>query len=251
MTNHDEQMKAVARLVSGRPDWIDAPAVQAWHRSDRRTEHDGTPGKPRIWSPDYKTTETWSTPSLRNVHWSDLVDVTPLAPVRECPDPERHADIDPAPILDEVARLDGELHDMRTRAVKAERERDEARHGARVAFARYRELEKARQEVVDELYSLRVTAPRPLTPDAITDEMVQRLRDEERALGFAAVSSEEVARSLLAAALSEPPARPEGAEEWEDWLIETMPHESMPDEDIARLADRIAAHLTKKNGGPR
>ena len=41
MTNHDEQMKAVARLVSGRPDWIDAPAVQAWHRSDGRTEHDG------------------------------------------------------------------------------------------------------------------------------------------------------------------------------------------------------------------
>lgn len=37
------------------------------------------------------------------------------------------------------------------------------------------------------------------------------------------------------------PARPEGAEEWEDWLIETMPHESMPDEDIALLADRIAA----------
>ena len=39
------------------------------------------------------------------------------------------------------------------------------------------------------------------------------------------------------------PKRPEGAEEWEDWLIEAMPHESMPDEDIALLADRIAAHL--------
>lgn len=44
------------------------------------------------------------------------------------------------------------------RAEKAERERDKARDGARVAFARYREVEKARQEVVDELYSLRPAA---------------------------------------------------------------------------------------------
>lgn len=61
-----------------RPEWLDAPAVRAWHKRDRRTEHDGTPGKPRIWSPDYGTTETWSTPSLREVPWTDLVDVEPL-----------------------------------------------------------------------------------------------------------------------------------------------------------------------------
>lgn len=61
-----------------RPDWLNAPAVRAWHKNDGRTEHDGTPGKPRIWSLDYGTTETWSTPSLRNVHWSELVDVEPL-----------------------------------------------------------------------------------------------------------------------------------------------------------------------------
>lgn len=79
MTDLDEMAKALARKVSGRPDWTDAPAVQAWHRSDRRTECDGTPGKPRIWSPDYRTTEHWSTPSLQHVHWSDLVDVAPLA----------------------------------------------------------------------------------------------------------------------------------------------------------------------------
>ena len=61
-----------------RPAWLYAPAVRAWHRNDGRTEHDGTPGKPRIWSPDYGTTETWSTPSLREVPWTDLVDVEPL-----------------------------------------------------------------------------------------------------------------------------------------------------------------------------
>ena len=80
------------------PKWTNAPAVQAWHRSDHRTERDGTPGQPRIWSPDYKTTETWSTPSLRNVHWSDLVDVTPLGPVRECPNPEQHEKREPRPL---------------------------------------------------------------------------------------------------------------------------------------------------------
>ena len=98
------RLAAFARKFGVPPEWTTAPAVQAWHRSDHRTDHDGTPGQPRIWSPDYKTTETWSTPSLRNVHWSDLVDVTPLAPVLECPDPERHAlqePTDAARIIDE------------------------------------------------------------------------------------------------------------------------------------------------------
>lgn len=119
---------------------------------------------------------------------------------------------------------------------KAERERDEARDAASTALAAWEARERSR-----------AAEPRPLTADDITDEMVQRLRDEERALGLAAVSSEEVARSLLVAALTEPPARPEGAEEWEDWLIEALPRESMPDEDIARLADRIAARTARRD----
>lgn len=67
-----------ALTVPTRPEWTDTPAVRAWHKHDGRTEHDGTPGVKRIWSPDYGTTDTWSTPSLRNVPWSDLVDVEPL-----------------------------------------------------------------------------------------------------------------------------------------------------------------------------
>ena len=77
-----EAVRAIVAAVltepPARPEWLDAPAVRAWHKRDGRTEHDGTPGKPRIWSPDYGRTETWSTPSLREVPWTDLVDVEPL-----------------------------------------------------------------------------------------------------------------------------------------------------------------------------
>ncbi|WP_341856398.1 hypothetical protein [Brachybacterium sp. GPGPB12] len=73
-----EILTAALTEPPARPEWLDAPAVRAWHKSDGRTERDGTPGKPRIWSPDYGTAETWSTPSLRGVPWTDLVDVEPL-----------------------------------------------------------------------------------------------------------------------------------------------------------------------------
>ena len=115
------RLAAFARKFGVPPEWTIAPAVQAWHRSDHRTEYDGTPGQPRIWSRDYRTAETWSTPSLRNVHWSDLVDVTPLAPVRECPDPEQH---DIAELALNSAGLAAHFRDKRdmerARAEKAE-----------------------------------------------------------------------------------------------------------------------------------
>ena len=82
---------------------------------------------------------------------------------------------------------------------------------------------------------------RPLTPDAITDEMVQRLRDEERALGLASVSSEETARLLLTAALTEPPARPEGAEEIEALIREAEKVGQGADDEA--LANYLAARL--------
>ena len=106
---------------------------------------------------------------------------------------------------------------------------------------------------LDDLGEPHRTAHRPLTPDAITDEMVlrfmntyDRLRDGSKdapSLNHFTAARTSITRGALTAALTEPPARPEGAEEWEDWLIEALPHESMPDEDIARLADQIAAHL--------
>lgn len=139
------------------------------------------------------------------------------------------------------------------RAEQAERERDEAREDCNDALRREKaeqdRANKARRERDAAVDSALFSAEsRPLTPDAITNEMVGRGYD---ALMSTTKIGVPFVRELLTAALIEPPARPEGAEEWEDWLIEALPHESMQDEEIARLADRIAAHLTEKNGDPR
>ena len=75
--------------------------------------------------------------------------------------------------------------------------------------------------------------PRPLTPDAITDEMV------ERALMVNADLRPETVRRMLTAALTEPPARPEGAED-----IEVLLFEAGVDENRAEVANFLAARLT-------
>lgn len=59
--------------IEREPDWFFKPAVRAHHKDDDRTR-----GAKRIWSPDGREYYTWSTPSLRNVPWIDLVDVEPL-----------------------------------------------------------------------------------------------------------------------------------------------------------------------------
>ena len=74
---------------------------------------------------------------------------------------------------------------------------------------------------------------RPLTPDAITDEMV------ERALMVNADLRPETVRRMLTAALTEPPARPEGAED-----IEVLLFEAGVDENRAEVANFLAARLT-------
>ena len=114
-----------------------------------------------------------------------------------------------------------------------------------------RETQRALEEIARERDEARARAvaaeSRALTPDAITDEMAERAREEffggDVGGSVSGPASTRRWRAALTAALTEPPARPEGAEEWEDWLIEALPHESMPDEDIARLADQIAVHL--------
>ena len=123
---------------------------------------------------------------------------------------------------------------------KAERERDEANERA----------EKHRRAVVDhstnarcwmqtseewqataEEWEKRARAaeqPRPLTPDAITDEMVKRAQSTYP-LGAKHV------REMLTAALTEPPARPEWADLGEA-LDRIWPHgiDGIAREDIAR-----------------
>ena len=79
---------------------------------------------------------------------------------------------------------------------------------------------------------------RPLTPDDITDEMVERGQDaywgNERTV-------EGRVRAILTAALTEPPARPEGAEK-----VEAVLHQYWSgDIDGDDLADRIAEEMNR------
>ena len=83
--------------------------------------------------------------------------------------------------------------------------------------------------------------PRPLTPDAITDEMVERGRSAYWGPTYGGSVVGRV-RAILTAALTEPPARPEGAERWEDFLIDALDYQALTDQQITDLADRIAKH---------
>ena len=86
--------------------------------------------------------------------------------------------------------------------------------------------------------------PRPLTPDAITDEMVERARNAPSFDGRLSPTPRLV-REILTAALTEPPARPEGAERWEDFLIDSLDYQTLTDQQIADLADRIAEEMNR------
>lgn len=89
--------------------------------------------------------------------------------------------------------------------------------------------------------------PRPLAPDAITDEMVERGFKRLAQMDNDGISlrSTWAARQVLEAALTEPPARPEGAERWEDFLIDSLDYQSLTDQQIADLADRIAEEMNR------
>ena len=88
------------------------------------------------------------------------------------------------------------------------------------------------------------TEPHTLTPDAITDEMVERGRSAYWGPTYGS-SVEERVRAILTAALTEPPARPEGAERWEDFLIDALDYQALTDQQITDLADRIAEEMNR------
>ena len=138
----------------------------------------------------------------------DEADVELRAQAR-CPDPDEHV------------RYDAAL----AAAEKAERERDEARGALRARLG-------VRAE------------SRPLTPDAITDEMVERGRSAYWGPTYGGSVVGRV-RAILTAALTEPPARPEGAERWEDFLIDSLDHQALTDQQITDLADRIAEEMNR------
>ena len=93
--------------------------------------------------------------------------------------------------------------------------------------------------------ALEKAGPRPLTPDAITDEMV------ERALVVNADLRPETVRRMLTAALTEPPARPEGAEDIERLLMDADREggEAYRANGYAGLADYLASKGVRATGG--
>ena len=147
----------------------------------------------------------------------------------------------------------GVVREYKDALEKAEKERDEANERA----------EKHRRAVVDhstnarcwmqtseewqataEEWEKRARAaeqPRPLTPDAITDEMVERGRSAYWGPTYGGSVDERV-RAILTAALTEPPARPEGAEDIER-LIRDAENEGQGADNEA-LANYLAARLT-------
>ena len=88
---------------------------------------------------------------------------------------------------------------------------------------------------------------RPLTPDAITDEMVKRAqREEERQCGDWTAPT--AMRRILAAALTEPP-RPEGAYELETVIGLNAGKWTNGAEDVRALADLLASNGVRVTGG--
>src|SRR5699024_8823785 len=75
---------------------------------------------------------------------------------------------------------------------------------------------------------------RPLTPDAVTDGMVERYWAAMKNPGS---NYDEAVRRALAAALTEPPARPEGAED----LARLIAAADVGEWDCGDLADALLA----------
>lgn len=117
------------------------------------------------------------------------------------------------------------------RAEKAERERDEVRDAWEGAVESVKEANSL-------INSLRAAESRPLTPDAITDEMVERARRRGSEI-VGALWDASVVEAMLTAALTEPPARPEGAEK----LAEVIDGLLTGDEGI--YADDLADSLAR------
>lgn len=134
------------------------------------------------------------------------------------------------------------------RAEKAEQERDEARKFATAEHMRTvkaeQERDEARKKVAEYVSLLAAPLARPLTADDISDEMLHRA--EEAFMWNDTLSRRAALSAALAAALTEPPARPEGAEEIEAILAE-LPDTDLPITDAGR-ADLLAERGIRVTG---
>lgn len=177
------------------------------------------------------------------------------APVRECPDPEQHEAVHYYDGKDAEAWREMYL-DTTSRAEKAEKERGEARQELADLRRRYNEQGDA--------LVASYAQPRPLTPDDITDEMIERAavasaRDTDaRPLHDLRPNTQARIRRrmrvVLAAALTVP-TRPEGAEGIES-QIEAWDHEYGDDAimtapRLRELADFLASRGVRVEGSGR
>ena len=126
---------------------------------------------------------------------------------REVEKARQQGDVDPLPIIDEVARQDGVIHELRKQLEDVER--------------------------------ATTASPRPVTVDDITDEMVERAWDRWIDLDPRDIHS---MRLALRAALTPPPSRPEGAEKIEAIIADQISGDVGP-ATIRDLANRIATEV--------
>ncbi|UVY83817.1 hypothetical protein NLU66_16645 [Brachybacterium sp. NBEC-018] len=145
-------------------------------------------------------------------------------------------DIDPGPVLDEVARLDGALHEMRTRAEKAEKERDAARADlAGVQGSLDAWLNATPRELLDATWQAAYVPEDGIIP-ARTTYLYRHSNGDIRVFPgtYSADPADQVRRLL------DPPTpkRPDGAEE-----IEALIREANREGDgtAGKLADRLAS----------
>ncbi|MGO2362326.1 MAG: hypothetical protein ACTH6N_14520, partial [Brachybacterium tyrofermentans] len=111
---------------------------------------------------------------------------------------------------------------------KARRERDHAHKSLKESDAALREMRET---------------PRPLTADDITDEMVKRGAERFRGLPTA-LSAHARVRTIIRAALTPPPSRPEGAEGLDE-VLRTFPGTLAGIRDIS---DHLASHGIRAGG---
>lgn len=152
-------------------------------------------------------------------------------------------------IREELRNADQHILVERARAERAEQERDGWKRRAGTSAATSSRLLDERDDARREVLALRAEQPRTLTPD---EQMVTRFMlheygvTEQQAVSDEWAEDRSTARESLTAALTEPPTRPEGAEEIEAAIREVVP--SHPEDRYGDLANRLAERGVRVTG---
>lgn len=190
------------------------------------------------------------------------------SPVRECPDPDGHT-------LPGIARAVAAVTPcscsaQRARAEKAEKERDEALYQRDQWIRANDSTRNILDEAIEERRRIAraLDLPEAVTADrmvarieevngagrTVTDEMVRRAKAELETRAGGDYYPETI-EAVLTAALTEPPQRPEGAEEIESqveaWEMREGGMSSLGPKDLRELADFLASRGVRVVGEER